>query len=177
MIPCGAIHPSVVENAKVPVIETGTGNCHIFVAASADLDTAEALLINAKTQWPGVCNAVETLLVHEAVAEEFLPRAAQALTDRGVTLRGCERARQIVPAMEPATEEDWATEYLDLILAVRVPSFGAAVEHISGMDGHSEAIVTRDHREAERFTQCVDAAVVYERLDTLYGWRAIRAWR
>lgn len=161
---------SVVENAKVPVIETGTGNCHIFVAASADLDTAEALLINAKTQRPGVCNAVETLLVHEAVAEEFLPRAAQALTDRGVTLRGCERARQIVPAMERATEEDWATEYLDLILAVRVvPSFDAAVEHISRYGtGHSEAIVTRDYREAERFTQCVDAAAVYVNASTRF---------
>lgn len=161
---------SVVENATVPVIETGTGNCHVYVSASANLDMAEEILVNAKTQRPGVCNAAETLLVHEAVADAFLPRAAKVLAERGVRLVGCERARAIVPAMEPATEEDWATEYLDMILAVRVvASFEAAVEHIAEYgSGHSEAIVTEDYLEAERFVQGVDAAAVYVNASTRF---------
>lgn len=161
---------SVIENATIPVIETGTGNCHLYISASADLDMAETILVNAKTQRPGVCNAVETLLVHEAAAETFLPRAAKVLTDHGVQLRGCERARALVPEMEAATEEDWATEYLDMVLAVRVvPSFEAAVDHIAEYgSGHSEAIVTDDYREAERFAQYVDAAAVYVNASTRF---------
>lgn len=161
---------SVIENATIPVIETGTGNCHLYISASADLDMAESILVNAKTQRPGVCNAVETLLVHEAAAETFLPRAAKVLTDHGVQLRGCERARALVPEMEAATEEDWATEYLDMVLAVRVvPSFEAAVDHIAEYgSGHSEAIVTDDYREAERFAQYVDAAAVYVNASTRF---------
>ena len=110
----------VVETAKVPVIETGTGNCHIFVDASADLEQANEIVMNAKVQRPGVCNAVETLLVHQDVAKTFLPDMLTALTEAGVKLRGCERTRAVFPHAEAATEADWETEYLDLELAVRV---------------------------------------------------------
>ena len=121
----------VVETAKVPVIETGTGNCHIFVDASADLEKAKGIVLNAKVQRPGVCNSVETLLVHQAVAETFLPDVLSALREAGVTLRGCEQTRTIFPT-EAATETDWETEYLDLELAVRVvDSLGEAVAHIN----------------------------------------------
>src|SRR5690606_37910047 len=121
------------------------------------------IVINAKCQRPGVCNAVETLLVHEAMAASWLPRVAQALQERGVELRGCPLARQAVPSMAPATEEDWATEYLDLILAVRVVhSLEEALEHIERYGTrHSEAIITEDYSRARRFLQAVDAAVVY----------------
>lgn len=161
---------TVVETAKVPVIETGAGNCHTYVDESADLDQALKIVVNAKTQRPSVCNAMETLLVHEAVAQRFLPPAAAALTERGVHLRGCQVARSIVPAMEPATDEDWQEEYLDLILAVRVvPSFDAALEHIATYStGHSEAIVARDYSRLRRFLQEVDAAAVYVNASTRF---------
>lgn len=161
---------SVVENATIPVIETGTGNCHVVVAASADLEAAQNIVLNAKLQRPGVCNAAETLLVHESVAPSFLPAVAQHLTEQGVVIRGCERARQIVPSLDAATEEDWATEYLDLTLAVRVvSSVDEAIEHIATYgSGHSEAIVTQDEAEATAFTQQVDAAAVYVNASTRF---------
>lgn len=161
---------SVIENATVPVIETGTGNCHVYVAASADLAMARDIVVNAKTQRPSVCNAAETLLVDEAVAERFLPEVARELVARGVELRGCEKTRRILPDVKPATEEDWATEYLDLILAVRVVSgFDEAVAHIARYGtGHSEAIVTRDYAEARRFAREVDAAAVYVNASTRF---------
>ncbi|MBO8141864.1 MAG: glutamate-5-semialdehyde dehydrogenase [Firmicutes bacterium] len=160
----------VVAEARVPVIETGVGNCHVFVDDSADLDEALAIVINAKTSRPSVCNAMETLLVHRNVAEAFLPRAAAALRERGVELRGCPEARRIVPDMAVATEQDWHEEYLDLILAVRVvPDLDAALEHIAAYGTrHSEAIVTRDYVRARRFLQEVDAAVVYVNASTRF---------
>ncbi|CEP67034.1 Glutamate-5-semialdehyde dehydrogenase [Moorella glycerini] len=161
---------TVVENATVPVIETGVGNCHVYVDAAADLEMARNIVINAKTQRPGVCNAMETLLVHEKVAAEFLPSLAEALKEKGVVLRGCERTRELVPWAEAATEEDWATEYLDLILAIRVvDSFEAALEHIHTYGTkHSEAIVTSNYQTAREFLARVDAAAVYVNASTRF---------
>ena len=161
---------TVVEKATVPVIETGVGNCHVYVDADADLEMAEAIVINAKTQRPGVCNAMETLLVHEKVATELLPSLAAALKEKGVTLRGCERTRSLVPGVETATEEDWRTEYLDLTLAIRVvASFEAALEHIHTYGSrHSEAIVTQNYQRARDFLAQVDAAAVYVNASTRF---------
>lgn len=161
---------TVVEESTVPVIETGVGNCHTFVDASADLEAAESIVVNAKTQRPGVCNAMETMLVHEAVAGEFLPRARKALEEYGVVLRGCERTREILKGIEAATEEDWYEEYLDLILAVRVvPSLREAIRHINKYGSkHSEAIVTSDLDAARRFTAEVDSADVYVNASTRF---------
>jgi glutamate-5-semialdehyde dehydrogenase len=161
---------TVVEESTVPVIETGVGNCHTFVDASADMEMAEAIVVNAKTQRPGVCNAMETMLVHEAVADEFLPAAARALEERGVRLRGCERTLRILPGIEAAAEEDWYEEYLDLILAVRVvSSLEEAIEHINTYGSkHSEAIVTADVDAARRFTAEVDSADVYVNASTRF---------
>lgn len=161
---------TVVEESTVPVIETGVGNCHTYVDASADLDMAEKIVVNAKTHRPGVCNAMETMLVHEAVAAEFLPRAARALEERGVKLRGCELTRQILTGIEAATEDDWYEEYLDLILAVRVvPSLEEAIDHINAYGSrHSEAIVTADLDAARRFTAMVDSADVYVNASTRF---------
>jgi len=165
----GLIH-TVVEESTVPVIETGMGNCHTYVDASADLDMALRIVINAKCQRPGVCNAMETMLVHQGVAGEFLPRAALDLRERGVTLRGCERTREILPDIEAATEEDWYEEYLDLILAVRVvDSVDEAIRHINTYgSGHSEAIVTADYDAARRFASEVDSADVYINASTRF---------
>ena len=159
----------VVETAKVPVIETGTGNCHVFVDASADLERAKGIVLNAKVQRPGVCNSVETLLVHEAVAETFLPDALSALRGAGVTLRGCERTRAVFPT-DVATETDWETEYLDLELAVRVvASLAEAVAHINRYGTqHSEAILTGSNENARRFQDEVDAAAVYVNASTRF---------
>ncbi len=161
---------TVVEESTVPVIETGVGNCHTYVDATADLDMALEIVINAKCQRPGVCNAMETMLVHAEVAEEFLPRAAQALRERGVTLRGCARTREIIPDAEEATEEDWYEEYLDLILAVKVvEDLEEAIRHINKYGSkHSEAIVTRDYRAARRFVSLVDSADVYVNASTRF---------
>jgi glutamate-5-semialdehyde dehydrogenase len=161
---------SVVENATVPVIETGTGNCHTYVDASADLDMALEIAVNAKCSRPSVCNAMETLLVHQVIAEEFLPTAAARLCEKGVELRGCERTREIVPDAKPATEEDWRTEYLGLILAVRVvDGLDAAISHVNTYGTrHSEAIVTEDYMAARRFTREVDAACVYVNASTRF---------
>ena len=160
----------VVQESAVPVIETGAGICHTYVDTGADLAMAEAIAINAKTSRPAVCNAMETLLVHEAEAEAFLPRIAAAMERRGVELRGCERSRAIVPTMAAATDEDWATEYDDLILSIRVvEDVGAAIAHINRYNtGHSETIVTRDFARARRFQKEVDAAAVYVNASTRF---------
>ncbi len=163
---------AVVENATVPVIETGVGNCHIYVDAAADIGMAASIAANAKASRPSVCNAAETLLVHEAIAGRALPVIAAGMKQAGVQLRGCEKTRAILndPAVLPAAEEDWATEYLDYIMAVRVvPSLEAAVDHITMYGtGHSECIVTDSHAAAERFTAGVDAAAVYVNASTRF---------
>ena len=160
----------VVETARVPVIETGVGNCHLYVHRSADLDAAEAIALNAKVQRPGVCNAIETLLVDAEVAARFLPRALAGMAGAGVELVGCERTRAAVDGVGEATEDDWATEYLDLKLAVRVvDGLDDALEHIARYGSqHSEAIVANDVRAAERFRQEVDAAAVYVNASTRF---------
>ncbi|MGA2455176.1 MAG: glutamate-5-semialdehyde dehydrogenase [Solirubrobacteraceae bacterium] len=164
--------------ATVPVIYAASGNCHVYVDASADLDQAQAIVLNAKTQRPGVCNAAETLLVHERVAAEFLPRVLRALAAAGVRVRADERAHDAIaeqPAIpdliiEDATEEDWATEYLAPIIAVRVVDCTEqAIEHIGSYgSGHSEAIVTRDTAAARAFQLGVDAACVYVNASTRF---------
>ena len=162
---------SVVENATVPVIETGTGNCHVYVDASADLQMAVDIIVNAKTSRPSVCNAAETLLVHKDVAERFLPMAQKALAEKHVELRGCERTMEILQqGVTPATQEDYATEFLDYILAVRVvDDLQEAIQHINTYStGHSECIVTNDYQSSECFTQQVDCAAVYVNASTRF---------
>jgi glutamate-5-semialdehyde dehydrogenase len=156
--------------AKVPVIYAASGNCHVYVDESADLDAARAIVLNAKVQRPGVCNAAETLLVHAAVAERFLPGALAALRDAGVELRGDERVRAIDGAVAAATEEDWATEFLALVLAVKVvDSAGGAIDHVNAYgSGHSEAIVTGSTAAARAFQLGVDAACVYVNASTRF---------
>jgi glutamate-5-semialdehyde dehydrogenase len=152
----------VAEHARVPVIKHYKGVCHLFVDASAEEALALNLLIDGKTSRPGVCNALETLLVHRDVAPSFLPKAAKALEERGVELRGCERSRALVPGMRVASDDDYAAEFLDLILAVRVvDDLGAAIGHIQrfGSD-HTEVIVTRDDEASRRFVQAIRSAVV-----------------
>ena len=160
----------VTENSSVPVIETGTGVCHTFVDASADQDMAIKIAVNAKVSRCSVCNAMETLLVHQDIAAEFLPKLVAAMTEKHVVLRGCERARAICPEMEEATEEDWSTEYGDLILSVRVvDDLTMAIEHINRYNtGHSETIVTKDILSAHRFQREVDAAAVYVNASTRF---------
>ena len=161
---------SVKENARVPVIETGVGNCHVYVDKSADLPMAAEIIFNAKCSRPSVCNALETLLVHQDVAERALPLIRARLEERQVELRGCERARAILPGIRAATEEDWATEYLDYILAVKVVgSLDEALSHIARYStGHSECIVTQDYGAAQRFLNEVDAAAVYVNASTRF---------
>jgi glutamate-5-semialdehyde dehydrogenase len=161
---------TVVENSTVPVIETGLGNCHVYIDSGADLEMAAAIIVNAKAQRPGVCNAAETLLVHRDVAAEFLPAAREQLTARGVVLRGDDATREILPGVEKATEDDWYEEYLDLILAVKVvESLDEAVAHISKYgSGHSETIVTRDYQRGKSFTERVDSAAVYINASTRF---------
>jgi len=166
----GGLIRRVKEESTVPVIETGEGNCHVFVDASGDLDWAESITVNAKCQRPGVCNAAETLLVHREVAAAFLPRVGAKLIALGVELRGCDETRRYIPAAKPATEDDWATEYLALILAIKVVgSVEEAIAHINRYGTmHSEAIITRDLENARRFTHEVDAAVVYVNASTRF---------
>ena len=154
---------NVVKNATVPVIETGVGNCHIYVDASADLNMAVEIILNGKVQRPGVCNATESLLVHRSVAAELLPLAAEKLLQAGVELRGCEETMQYIPQSKPATEEDYATEFHGLILSVKVvDSIEEAILHIRRFGTkHSEVIVTNDYSHARQFQQMVDAACVY----------------
>ena len=172
LIPRGSrrLKQSVLENARVPCIMTGDGNCHTFVDASADLDMALRIAVNAKAQRPGVCNAMETLLVHRDAAPAFIPRAMAELAELGVELRGDAEVRALWPDARPATEEDWETEYEDLILAVRVVSdLDEAMEHIRRYGTkHSEAIVTDSYANAERFLAGVDAAAVYVNASTRF---------
>ncbi len=160
----------VVEDSSVPVIETGTGVCHTFVDESANLKMALDIAINAKTSRPSVCNAMETLLVHKAIADQFLPMLYEAMTAKKVELRGCESAKAICPEMQVAAEEDWSTEYGDLILSVKVvEDVAAAIEHINRYNtGHSETIVTNDLGNATRFQKEVDAAAVYVNASTRF---------
>jgi glutamate-5-semialdehyde dehydrogenase len=161
---------AVIENAKVPVIETGTGNCHIYVESDADLDMAIKVIINAKCQRPGTCNAAEKLLVHRDIAQTFLPKVIDALRNHGVEVRGCEETRKIVPDVKPATEEDWYTEYLDLIIGVKVvSSLDEAIAHINKYGTkHSDAIITSDFNKALRFIRDVDSAAVYWNASTRF---------
>ena len=160
----------VVQHATVPAIETGEGICHTYLDSSAEPEMAQQIVINAKVQRPSVCNSMETLLVHADFAQRELPLLASKLTELGVTLRGDEKARSIVPNMELATEQDWATEYLDLILSVRVVSdLDQALEHIRTYGTmHSECIVTNDDDHAKRFLNEVDAAAVYHNASTRF---------
>ena len=170
LIPRGgpSLIQAVLDNATVPYVIDGDGNCHLYVDSSADLDMALALLVNGKTQRPSVCNATESLVVHRDVASKFLPAMAAALPN--VRLVGDEAARDLVPAMEPAGEEDWAKEYLDLVLSVRiVDDLDAAIAHVQRYSsGHTEAIVTADLVSAQRFTREVDAAAVVVNASTRF---------
>ncbi|MBQ8700282.1 MAG: glutamate-5-semialdehyde dehydrogenase [Acidaminococcaceae bacterium] len=166
----GRLIQAVVGNASVPVIETGVGVCHTFVDAGADYGMAEAIIINAKTQRPGVCNAMETLLVHKGAVQEFLPHMLQALKEKGVQIIGDETVCAMDKEALPATEEDWATEYGDLRLSVKVvENTDEAIEHINKYGTkHSECIVTRSFANARKFQQMVDAACVYANASTRF---------
>lgn len=161
---------AVANNATIPVIKTGVGNCHIYIDESADLKMAEDIVINAKTQRPAVCNAIETILVHKNIASSFLPSLAQKLADYRVELRGCSAAKDILSNIKSASEEDWATEYLDLILAIRVVnSIDEAIEHIYKYGtNHSEAIITNDYKNSQRFLKEIDASAVYVNASTRF---------
>ncbi|MFN8207446.1 MAG: glutamate-5-semialdehyde dehydrogenase [Bacteroidales bacterium] len=161
---------TVVENSTVPVIETGVGNCHIFADASCDLNMALDILINAKTQRPGVCNAAEKLLVHTEIADEFLPLAALKLKEYGVEIRGDDTICSKIPWATVAADEDWKTEYLDLIIAIKVvASLDEAINHINTYGtGHSEAIITNNYSHAQQFLEEVDAAAVYVNASTRF---------
>lgn len=160
----------VMENALVPVIETGAGNCHIFVDESADFEMANLIILNAKTERPSVCNAAEKLLVHAAVATKFIPQIARKLTDAGVELRGDEETRRIAPGVQLATEQDWDEEYLRLCMAIRIVSgVDEAIEHINRYSTkHSEAIITADETNADKFLRKVDSAAVYWNASTRF---------
>jgi glutamate-5-semialdehyde dehydrogenase len=161
---------AIQADATVPTVIDGAGNCHVYVDKGADLDKARDIVINAKVQRPGVCNAAETLLVHEAVADQFLALVGKDLMGQGVELRGDEASRSIVPEMSVATEDDWATEYLDLIMAVRVvPDLDAAIDHVRTYGtGHTEAIVTDDRVAADRYVAAIDTAVVAVNVSTRF---------
>jgi len=161
---------ATIEQSKVPVIETGTGVCHVYVHEAADLAMAERVILNAKCSNPAVCNAAETLLVDRAVAERFLPAAGEALRSAGVRLRACEAALPYLLEAEPATEGDWAAEYLDLTLAVKITDgFDDALAHIARYGTkHSEAIITADDAIAARFFREVDAAAIYQNASTRF---------
>jgi glutamate-5-semialdehyde dehydrogenase len=172
LIPRGgpALIQSIRDHATVPVIIDGDGNCHVYVDESADLDRARDIVVNAKTQRPSVCNAAESLVVHEAVADQFLPAVAAALVDQGVELVGDAGARARVPAMGEATDDDFAREFLALKMSVAVvPSIDAAIDHVNRFgSGHTEAIVTRDLAAATRFTDAVDAGTVVVNASTRF---------
>lgn len=167
----GGLIRAVKENASVPVIETGVGNCHVYVDESADFDMAVNIVDNGKTRRPSVCNAVESLLVHEKIADRVLPLIKARLDGHNVEIRGCEKTAAILgECVVPVTEEDYATEFLDYIIAVRVVSgIEEAIEHISKYSsGHSECIVTNDLANAERFKNEIDAAAVYVNVSTSF---------
>ena len=161
---------AVVNQSTIPVIETGTGNCHIYVDESADLDMAVNIILNAKTQRVGVCNACESLLVHANVKEKLLPVLAQKLKEKHVEMRADKEAHELMPGSVDATEEDWGTEYLDYILSIKVVySVDEAIAHINHYNtGHSEAIITNDYTNAQKFLDEVDAAAVYVNASTRF---------
>ena len=161
---------AVVEGSKIPVIETGTGNCHIYVDKDADLEMAMQILVNAKPQRIGVCNAAESLVVHRAVLDEFLPMLAKTMEEYGVTLRADEDSRSMLPLAEAATEEDFGKEYLALMLSVKtVDSVEEAIEHINRYHtGHSDCIVTKNREAAEKFLREIDSACVYVNVSTRF---------
>lgn len=172
IIPRGgeALIRAVTEQARVPVIKHYKGVCHVYVDASADIEMALSIAENAKCQRPGVCNAIEALLVHEAVAPEFLPRLAELAARNNVRLKGCEKTRELLPEIEPAGEEDWSTEWLDLILSVKiVDSIDAAVTHINQYGSHhSDAIVAGNDTAGKKFVQEVDSSTVYINASTRF---------
>ncbi len=172
LIPRGGANliKTVVEKSTVPVIETGTGNCHIYVEEDADLTRAVDIVINAKCQRPGTCNAAEKLLVHRNVARQFLPNVVSALNLNGVEVRACEKTMELLPNLKPAIEEDWGTEYLDLIIAIKVvESLDEAIAHINKYGTkHSESILTADFNKALKFINEVDAAAVYWNASTRF---------
>lgn len=161
---------TVVRESTVPVIETGTGNCHIYVDSSADQEMAVEILYNAKTQRIGVCNACESLVVHESIVKEFLPKAAAKLAEKKVELRGDAQAQEACSDVIPAREEDWGTEYLDYILSIKtVSGLDEAIAHINRYNtGHSEAIITSNYANAQRFLDEIDAAAVYVNASTRF---------
>ncbi len=161
---------TVVEKSRIPVIETGTGNCHIYVEEDADLEKATPIMINAKVQRPGVCNAAEKLIVHKAIAAQYLPVIIAELRKNGVEIRGDEATRQIVPDVKAATEQDWYTEYLDLIIGVKVVNnLDEAIAHINKYGTHhSDSIITCDFSKAQRFLKEVDSAAVYWNASTRF---------
>jgi len=161
---------AVVENSSVPVLETGVGNCHVYVDRYADMEKALAITVNAKTHRPGVCNAAESLLVDAEIARDFLPAVCQALTDKGVQIRGDEKVCEVWPGAVAATEQDWYEEYLDLIMAVKVvENMDEAINHIAKYgSGHSEAIITENYTHAQAFLEQVDAAAVYVNASTRF---------
>jgi glutamate-5-semialdehyde dehydrogenase len=161
---------TVVENSRIPVIETGTGNCHIYVEEDADLQKATAIVINAKCQRPGTCNAAEKLLVHSKIAEQYLPSVISVLKEKGVEVRGDEETRRIAPNVKAATEQDWYTEYLDFIIGVKVvKDLGEAIAHINNYGTHhSDSIITADFDKAMRFIREIDSAAVYWNASTRF---------
>lgn len=161
---------SVIENSTVPAIETGTGNCHIYVDEFADIDMAVPIIVNAKTQRLGVCNACESLVVHSAAAAEAVPRICDALTEKNVEIRGDVRAQSLDRRIVPASEEDWGTEYLDAIISLKiVDSIDEAIDHINKYNTkHSESIITKDYSNALRFQNEIDAAAVYANASTRF---------
>lgn len=165
----GLIH-AVVSQSTIPVIETGTGNCHIYVDETADLSMAADIVMNAKTQRIGVCNACESLLVHNSVKDQFLPVLAQRLKEKNVEMRADEEALALMPGAVPATEKDWGTEYLDYILSIKIVySVDEAISHINRYNtGHSEAIITNNYTNAQKFLDEVDAAAVYVNASTRF---------
>lgn len=161
---------TVIENATVPIIQTGIGNCHVYVDGEADLKMAEQIAYNAKTHRPGVCNAAESLLVDQLLATQFLPSTIKALEEGGVEVRGCPETKKICPGVKAASEEDWGTEYLDYIISVKVVNgLDDAIRHINKYGtGHSEAIVTESYHKARRFLEEIDAAAVYVNVSTRF---------
>ena len=172
LIPRGgpSLISSVIENSTVPVIKTGAGNCHIYIDEGADPENAVSIVLNAKVQRPGVCNALETLLVHKEIAPQTIPPAVAELLAQGVEIRGCPATQQYHKEVKPAAESDWETEYLDLILAIKiVDDLQQAIEHINRYGtGHSEAILTKDYYRAREFLSRVDAAAVYVNASTRF---------
>ena len=161
---------SVVKNATIPVIETGTGNCHIYVDESADFNMAIDIVLNAKTQRPGVCNAAEKLLIHENISKEFLPKVAKALREKNVEIRGDEKSKEVVDDIILAKDEEWDKEYLDYIIAVKiVENVDEAIKHINNHGTkHSEAIITESYKNSQKFLERVDAAAVYVNASTRF---------